>query len=102
MAGQSFPPLLKARRKQQPLWKRWLLIAAAILCFTVGVLGWLLPVITGIPFYILGLILLGMASPRVVDRINSAEAKLSPKWRKRLRDGLGKIPIKKVRESVQR
>lgn len=72
-----------------------------MLCFVVGIFGWLLPVVTGIPFYIVGLILLGMASPRVIEKVNAAEAKLSPKWRQRLRDGLEKIPIKKVRDSVQ-
>lgn len=101
MAAREFPPLLKRRRQNQPLWKRVLLIGGAVLCFLVGILGWLVPVITGIPFYITALILLGLASPRVVDWINSAEAKLSPKWRKRLRAGLEKIPIKKLRDSVQ-
>ena len=101
MPAREFPPLLKFRRKKQPMWTRVLLIGGAVLCFVVGIFGWLLPVITGIPFYIVGLILLGMASPRVIEKVNSAEAKLSPKWRQRLRDGLEKIPIKKIRDSVQ-
>jgi uncharacterized membrane protein YbaN (DUF454 family) len=76
-----------------------LLVAGAILCFVFGILGWLVPVVTGIPFYVLGLILLGMASPSVQNWINRTETKLSPKWRRLLRAGLAKIPFRKVRES---
>jgi len=101
MAITEYPPLIKLRGTRQPVWKRVLLVGGAVLCFVVGVLGWLVPVITGIPFYIMGLILLGMASPRVIEWVNHAEARLSPKWRKRLRAGLRKIPIRKVRESIQ-
>ena len=101
MGTQQFRPLLKVRRKQHPLWKRILLIGGAVLCFIAGIFGWLLPVVTGIPFYIAGIILLGWASPAVVRWVNRKEAGLSPKWRKRLRNGMNKIPIKKIRESVQ-
>jgi hypothetical protein len=100
MSDDNFPPLLRIRRTRRSPVKRVLLIGAAVLCFGAGILGWLVPVITGIPFYIAGLILLAMASPRVLEWINQAEARLSPKWRKRLREGLRKIPIKRLRESV--
>ena len=101
MPVTEFPPLIRIRRARRPVWKQVLLIGGALLCFVVGVLGWLVPVITGIPFYVMGLILLGMASPRVLEWVNRAEARLSPKWRKRLRDGLRKIPIRKIRDTIQ-
>ena len=101
MAGTSFPPLLRIRKTRKSLLSRVLLVGAAILCFIAGILGWLLPVITGIPFYVLGLILLGMASSSVRDWINRSEAKLPPRWRKLLRNGIARIPIRKVRESVK-
>jgi ABC-type uncharacterized transport system permease subunit len=101
MTDAKLPPLLKIRRTRRSLLKRLLLIGAAILCFITGIFGWLIPVVTGIPFYLAGLILLAMASPRVLEWINRAEARLSTKWRRRLRAGLAKVPIRKVRESVQ-
>ena len=102
MSGTAFPPLLKIRKTRRSLIARVLLVIGAVLCFVLGILGWLVPVITGIPFYVLGLVLLAMASSSVRDWINRAEAKLSPKWRKLLRAGLAKIPLRKVRESVKR
>jgi uncharacterized membrane protein YbaN (DUF454 family) len=102
MTGTTFSPLLKIRKTPRSLLSRVLLVSAAVLCFVLGILGWLVPVVTGIPFYVLGLVLLGMASSSVRDWINRAEARLSPKWRRLLRAGLAKIPIRKVRESVKR
>jgi hypothetical protein len=102
MKHPDFPPLLNIRSKPRSLISRVLLVGGAILCFVFGIFGWLLPVITGIPFYILGLILLGMASPGMRDWINRAEAKLSPRWRRLLRAALAKIPFRKLRETVRR
>lgn len=102
MSDTGFPPLLKLRSEPRSLLSRVLLVGGAILCFIFGIFGWLLPIVTGIPFYLLGLILLGMASPGVRDRINRAEAKLSPRWRRLLRAGLAKIPFRKLRETVRR
>jgi len=97
----SFPPLLRIRKTQRSFLTRVLLVGGAILCLVVGILGWLVPVVTGIPFYVLGLILLGMASSGVRNRINRAEARLPPRWRKLLRDGIAKIPIRSVRDNVR-
>lgn len=61
------------------------LVAAAIVFFLLGILGWLVPVVTGVPFYALGLIALGMASRRVGRWINAWERKLPHKLRRALR-----------------
>jgi hypothetical protein len=101
MPSNEFPPLLRIARGRKPFWKRVLLIGGAVLCFIAGIFGWLIPIVTGVPFYVAGLVLLGMASPRVLQWINRTEAKLSPTWRRRLRQGLKKIPFRKVREAVR-
>lgn len=102
MTEKTIPPLLRVNRNQPPFWKRVLLIGAAIGCFVLGIFGWLLPVITGIPFYLLGVVLLGSVSPKTRSLINRGEARLPYKWRKALRTGISKVPIRRVRESIQR
>lgn len=102
MPANDLPPLLRVPREPVPLGKRLLLIAGAILCFAVGIFGWLVPVVTGVPFYLLGLILLGSASRRVLEWVNRQEARLSPRWRKKLRDALVRIPSKRLRQRVRR
>jgi hypothetical protein len=101
MTGDVLPPLLRVPRSTQPLWKRILYFTGAAVAFGLGIVGWLVPVVTGIPFYILGLVLLAKASGRTVKWINWAEAKLPPGRRRQLRDAVKKIPIRWLRESVQ-
>jgi hypothetical protein len=94
-------PLLRFPRSRQPLWKRVLYFIGAALAFALGIVGWLLPVVTGIPFYILGLLLLAKASDRTVKWINRAEAKLPPRRRRQLRALLKKIPSRWLQESLR-
>lgn len=100
MNDAEFPPLLKIATGRQSWWHRLLLVGGALLFFVLGIFGWLVPVVTGIPFYVAGLVLLGMASPSVRRWINRTEARLSPRWRKGIRDAVRKVPIRKVRDSV--
>ena len=60
--------------------------------FALGVVGWLIPVITGIPFYAAGLVFLGLASVRTRRFINRMERKLSETTRRRMRRIIGKVP----------
>lgn len=69
--------------------------------FLLGVLGWLVPVVTGIPFYLVGLVLLGMASDRVLGWINRLERTLPVGWRLALRRGLRRIPSERIRRRVR-
>jgi hypothetical protein len=101
MTENTLPPLLRTSRGPQSLWRRILLISGALGCFLLGIFGWLLPVVTGIPFYVAGLVLLGIASPPVRRWINRIEARLPLRWRRLLRAGLDKIPFRKVRENLQ-
>jgi uncharacterized membrane protein YbaN (DUF454 family) len=78
-----------------------LYFTGAAVAFGLGIVGWLVPIVTGIPFYILGLVLLAKASGRTVKWINRVEAKLPPRRRRQLRAAIKKIPIRWLRESVQ-
>jgi hypothetical protein len=62
-----------------------------------GLVGWLVPVVTGIPFYAAALVLLGLASARARAWINRAEGALPRRMRVGLRRGLRRIPSARVR-----
>ncbi|MBL8801504.1 MAG: hypothetical protein JNN27_05895 [Planctomycetes bacterium] len=78
-------PLFEADEAPRPLWKRALLLGGAALFMVLGVIGWLVPVVTGIPFYVVGFALLGAASPRTIHALNRLEARLPQRWRVALR-----------------
>ena len=91
------PDLLEPHRTKRPVWVRTLCFVGAALFFLLGVVGWLVPLVSGLPFYILGLVLLGMASDRVLEWINRLERRLPVGWRRALRRGLRKIPSERIR-----
>ncbi|GJM22430.1 MAG: hypothetical protein DHS20C15_23450 [Planctomycetota bacterium] len=78
-------PLISEPHRERPLWQRVVLIVIAVLAFAAGVVGWLVPVITGIPFYVVGLVCLAKVSPWMATRINRLDERLSPRWRRGLR-----------------
>ena len=96
-APLELPELLKEREKPLHLTWRVFALAGGVVFMILGVVGWLFPIVTGIPFYILGLGLLGMGSRRVRHWINQLEQRLPyrarlflrPKLRKALRSGGG-------------
>ena len=98
--SQDFPDLLRARPTKRPLWVRALCVAGAVVLFAAGIAGWLIPVITGIPFYIGALVLLGMASDRVRGWINALERRLPAKWRRGLRRALERLPRGRMRDML--
>lgn len=67
-------------------------LAGAFVFFLLGIVGWLIPVVTGIPFYLVALLLLGMTSDTLLDKINRLERKLPHRWRCELRRAAGKVP----------
>ena len=89
--NQELPDLLRTTAPP-PLWKRVLCVIGAVILFALGIVGWLIPVVTGIPFYALGLVLLGMSSQRVREWIIRAERRLPIHWRRRLRATLRRLP----------
>jgi len=69
---------------------RVLALVGGVLFMVLGVVGWLIPVVTGIPFYIIGLGLFGMGSRRARHWINKLEQHLPYKARLFLRPKLRK------------
>jgi hypothetical protein len=94
------PDLLRDPDGRHPFWLRVIFLGAAVVFFALGVVGWLIPVITGIPFYAAGLVFLGLASDRTRRFINRMERKLSEKTRRRIRRVIAKVPGQWVRGLV--
>jgi uncharacterized membrane protein YbaN (DUF454 family) len=84
----ELPDLLPERDNGYPAWKRTALFAAGSACMVLGVIGWLVPVVTGIPFYVAGIVLLGLASVRAARAVNRLERRLPLRARLALRRAL--------------
>ena len=93
----DLPDLIEPQPTRRPLWFKLLCVAGAAVMFALGVVGWLLPVVTGVPFYVLGLVLLGMASDRVRRWINRAERRLPHRAGRALRDALARLRARRPR-----
>ena len=89
-APEDLPDLLKIPEVAHAPWVRLLLAAGGTLCMILGVVGWLVPVVTGIPFYLAGLLLLSMSHPPFGVWLNRKERTLSPRVRLLLRPKLRK------------
>lgn len=96
----KLPDLLREQDGPRPLWLRSLYLAGAAVCTVAGIVGWLIPAVTGIPFYVVALVLLGLASDRMRRWINRLERRLPEKARWRLRRGLAKLPGSWVRRLI--
>lgn len=94
------PDLLLEPGHHRPLWLRVIFAAGAVLFFLLGVVGWLIPVLTGVPFYVAGLVLLALASDRAREWINRLERMVPRRMRWGLRRGLDKIPSARLRRFV--
>lgn len=99
-SSPPLPDLLRERDARHPVWLRIVFLAAALVCFVLGVVGWLIPVITGIPFYAAGLVFLGLASDRTRRFINRMERRLSENSRRRMRRLIARVPGRWVRDLV--
>ncbi|MGH7350105.1 MAG: hypothetical protein ACREI6_08800 [Candidatus Rokuibacteriota bacterium] len=94
------PDLLREQSEDHPFWLRAVFLVAALICFVLGVVGWLIPVVTGIPFYVAGLVFLGLASDRTRRFINRQERRLSENTRRKIRHLIAKLPGRWVRRIV--
>ena len=94
------PDLLHDQKGRHPFWLRIVFLVAALVCFVGGVVGWLIPVITGIPFYAAGLVFLGLASDRTRRLINRLERRLAESTRRRIRRLIARVPGRWVRGLV--
>jgi hypothetical protein len=94
------PDLLREQKHHRPFWVRVLCFAGAGILFVLGIVGWLIPVMTGIPFYVGGLALLAVASDGARRLINRLERRLPRRLRWAVRHGLAHIPSKWLRRLV--
>ena len=77
-----------------------LLVLGAIVCFALGVVGWLVPIVSGLPFYALGLILLGLVSDRTRRLVNALERRLPETARRRIRELIARHAGHRLRHIV--
>ena len=82
------PDLVNADRRDRSPLARLGLLLLALLLFVLAIVGWLVPIVTGVPFWIAGFLALGMASPRAGRWINRMEGRLPYRWRLLLRPKL--------------
>jgi hypothetical protein len=99
-AHRPLPDLFREPDRRHPVWLRILFLAAALLCFAAGVVGWLIPVVTGLPFYAVGLVFLGLASDRVRRWVNRFERRRAEATRRKIRSLLARIPGAWVRRLI--
>lgn len=99
--SEQLPDLLRPRVRDRPVWVRALCLAGAVVFFAAGIVGWLIPFVTGVPFYVVGFVLLGMASNQARKWINRMERKLPERFRWKLRRGLKKVPGRMLRSFVR-
>jgi uncharacterized membrane protein YbaN (DUF454 family) len=97
--AEPIPDLLRPR-PPEPTWRAVLFIAGAIVCFALGVIGWLIPIMSGLPFYALGLILLGLVSDRMRRLVNSLERRLPESVRRRARGMIARRAGHRLRHIV--
>ncbi|HKW95568.1 MAG TPA: hypothetical protein VJX92_27015 [Methylomirabilota bacterium] len=94
------PDLLREHEGHRPLWLRLVYLVAALVCVAAGIAGWLIPVMTGLPFYAAAVVFLGLASDRVRRGINRLERRLAESTRRKLRRILAKLPGRWVRRLI--
>ena len=98
--SSDLPDLLRLGG-HRPLWLRVVGLAGALVFFALGVVGWLIPVITGLPFYAVGLVLLALSSDRAGSVVNHLERRLSRGTRLAIRRALARITTPRVRRALR-
>lgn len=79
--GELVPPFVGERS----LVRRVTLITVGVVLLFLGIVFWLMPVMTGIPFWVAGLICLAKASEKVRVLVNGGDRRLPARLRKILR-----------------
>jgi hypothetical protein len=90
--GAELPDLFRVPTEAAPPARIVHGLVIASIWFALGVVGWLVPVMTGIPFYIAGTVALALVSRRVRRLINRWDRGRTPRTRLRLRRALRKVP----------
>jgi hypothetical protein len=95
----GLPDLLRPGRPR-PLWLRVAGLAGAVVFFALGVVGWLIPVVTGLPFYAVGVVLLALSSDKVGRWVNRMERRLPLGTRFVLRRTLVRMTTPRIRRAL--
>lgn len=90
----ALPDLLPRTRKKRSVLQRVLYFGGAILCILLGIAATPVPVISGLPFYIIAALLLAATSPLARRLINRLDRKLPHRARLALRASLVKVRTK--------
>ncbi len=106
MGGMASPPPddlpdLLHLEGHRPLWIRCLGVVGACVFFVLGFVGWLIPVMTGLPFYAVGLVLLALSSERVGRRVNHLERRLPLRVRLGIRRVLARTTTPRLRRMLR-
>ena len=88
IVAEALPDLIQQAAVRPGIVKRVGLLALSLVFVVLGIVGWLLPVVPGLPFYVLALVTAGMASVRVARWVNRQERRLPRRWRLLLRPKL--------------
>jgi hypothetical protein len=99
-SSPPLPDLLRDQDGRHPFWLRMIFLGVALVFFAAGVVGWLIPVVTGIPFYAAGLVFLGLASDRTRRFINRLERRLAESTRRKIRRLIARVPGAWIRNLV--
>jgi len=83
----ALPDLIAEGGRERGMIARAGLLVAALVMFALAILLWITPVLTGIPFWILGFVMLGMVSRRTARWVNRQESRLPRRVRLLLRPG---------------
>lgn len=86
----SLPDLLPRTRKKRTVLQRVLYIGGAVLCILAGIAATPIPLISGLPFYVIAALLLASSSMFARRLINRLDRKLPHRARLALRSSLTK------------
>jgi hypothetical protein len=81
----EIPKLIETDPGQRSLGARVALASGAVVVLILGVIGWILPIVPGLPLIVVGLGMLGLCSRRAASWINATEARLPRRIRLALR-----------------
>lgn len=85
--------LLPPQVHQLSLAKRVTFLSLGFACIALGVVLWLIPFVTGIPFWLIGVIFLARTSDRVRRAVNWCDVRLPHSARKGLRWARAKLGV---------
>jgi uncharacterized membrane protein HdeD (DUF308 family) len=97
-AREKLPPLIPEDVDLKPAWKKYVLLGVGILLIVVGIIFVPVPVMSGVPFWVVGALVLGVSVPPFARFVNRQEARLPARWRRKLRPRLWRKARDKLKE----